>query len=195
MVLLTCLLVQGAENYWPLDVGREWAYASTSKAGALTLRWAVTGTRKVKGAEGVVFSMEVPDASSKPALKRTEVFVLRLEKEGVKFLDWDGAGPGDLGYLLKIPLKKGLKWENRLLAGPEMEVSEGAEDVKVPAGTFTCRKITFVNGYPGGRKVSTTWWLADGTGLVKSEELSEGGGAEPSKKVVELKELKKPEGK
>ncbi len=52
-------------------------------------------------------------------------------------------------------------------------VVEGTETITVPAGTFECLKVTFVNKInagDGNQKINVTQWFAPGVGTVKTEQ-------------------------
>lgn len=67
---------------------------------------------------------------------------------------------------------------------------EGTESVTVPAGTFTCYKVTSVMDYDmmGKKRTSkSSVWYANGAGMVKQESYDESGKVASSSILVELR--------
>lgn len=107
---------------------------------------------------------------------------------------------GELKIELKPGIEAGTKIENqtlRLSFGPETMVMNlweaqycGYESVTVPAGTYDCIKISYVQNVKMGtnkQKSYITAWYAEGIGLVKSVSADKKG---KENSHTELKEVK-----
>lgn len=111
---------------------------------------------------------------------------------------------GELKLSLNPATPAGTKAKNqsvRLHLGPTVittnlweNVVVGQESVTVPAGTFDCMKVTFLQRQSAGGEVSKSYytqWYAEGIGAVRTE-ISEKKGGEPMISIV-LKSVEKPE--
>lgn len=155
----------------PLEPGREWVFAGKEKE----VRWRLGEPKTVAAGERIPLTLDGDPART---------LWLSLHREGIRIDAVEGEPPEvELGWLLKFPLARGASWENPLVGGPKIEF--GDEEITVPAGRYACRRIAFVNEYPGYKSV-TTWWLAADVGPVRIES---------GREKLELKELRKGKGK
>ncbi len=76
-----------------------------------------------------------------------------------------GDAEGHAIALLRFPLAAGAKWDDGQWVG---EI-KGEETVKVPAGTFKAWKVSAIGTYEQAYTAVGTYWIAAGTGIVKSE--------------------------
>lgn len=80
----------------------------------------------------------------------------------------------DVTYTIKMTMGT-LTLMNRTFLVKDRKV-ESRESVKTPAGTFDCYKVTFTTTDDKGRNsVKSAVWYAKDSGLVKSENYSDGG--------------------
>ena len=111
---------------------------------------------------------------------------------------------GELTLQLKPDMAPGTKAKNqsvRLHLGPTVittnlweNVFVGKESITVPAGTFDCVKITFLQRQSAGGEVHKSYytqWYAEGVGAVRTD-VSEKKGGEPMLTIV-LKSIGKAE--
>lgn len=75
------------------------------------------------------------------------------------------AADGHAISLLRFPLQAGKKWDDGQWVG---EI-KGEETVKVHAGTFKAWKVSAIGTYENAYTAVGTYWIAPGTGIVKSE--------------------------
>lgn len=68
---------------------------------------------------------------------------------------------------LHLPLRKGATTTYRVGDRLTTTVVEGTEQLHVPAGTFTCTKLSVSHAHDGGTTATHTVWLAPGIGLVR----------------------------
>lgn len=73
--------------------------------------------------------------------------------------------------LLHFPVVVGSKWDDGLWAGGIL----GSETVTVPAGAFQTYKVDAIGTYQQAYTVVGTYWIAPGTGIVKSDLNTPGG--------------------
>lgn len=182
-------------GYWPIVTGSKWTHVAKKQDREMELTWTATasnGTRRFRK-ECIKLEMEMLDSSApKGAIaKKTWTLYVVQRKDGLVIGDWEGMGGDDFGYLLKFPLKRGTTWENQIFGAPAMRIGDDAEEVRVPAGAFKCKRIEFVNKYPG-TTFTTRWWLAPGTGLVKIESVSKSDKGVADTETVELKKYEAP---
>lgn len=76
-----------------------------------------------------------------------------------------GEAEGHAISLLRLPLAAGAKWDD----GQWIGEIKGEETVKVPAGTFKAWKVSCIGTYEQAYTAVGTYWIAPGTGIVKSE--------------------------
>lgn len=90
----------------------------------------------------------------------------KVQVSGVSYL---GAGaPKAQGFsfdFLRLPLQSGAKWDD----GNWMGRLKGKETVTVPAGTFDAYKVDVIGTYDHAYSAVGYYWIAPGTGIVKSE--------------------------
>lgn len=75
------------------------------------------------------------------------------------------AAEGHSLALVRFPLVSGAKWDD----GQWIGEIKGEETVKVHAGTFKAWKIAAIGTYENAYTAVGTYWVAPGTGIVKSE--------------------------
>ena len=85
--------------------------------------------------------------------------------------------------LLKLPFKKGDKWDRDAKTGKWPRVAVKAEKIKVPAGTFEAIRVEQESPDFGEKVTRATWWFAPSVGIVKTVI---------NDKVVQLRSFKVP---
>lgn len=152
-------------NFFPLAKGTKWEYV-------------------LKGAEKYPWVVEVTDVSEPKKGERavttlTSIILDRKRLAGKYSADGKAVyehtrGGDDLEsplVMIKLPLKAGSKWTEKLKYVGEVtidyEVKE-AEELKVPAGTYTAFPVVQSIKTELGKSTVTTWY-ADGVGMVKQE--------------------------
>jgi len=139
------------------------------------VRWRLGEPKTAAAGERIPLTMGEGDEA--------ETYWVSLHRDGIRIDAIENSPHRAEGWILKFPLAKGTSWSNSILGEPKIEFAD--EEVAVPAGRYACRKISFINEYPGYKSV-TTWWLAADVGPVRVDT---GGGK------LELKELRKGKGK
>ncbi len=174
-LLFVLALAAQAEDpaLFPAETGYRWTYQSKSRLRNVILgtqqEWKAGPKRTVeavsaeqKGTDGRVFVFE----TTAEGAKATRETLLRTPR-GV----FANADSEDYP-LIKFPPKQGDRWHDGF-------VNLGTEVIKVPAGTFTCWKISEQHWLPLGSNSHTRWYAKD-VGIVKELLFSEleGGGHE-----------------
>jgi len=176
-----------APNYYPLAVGNKWVYEQDGR--------------------------EVSEEVTKVAEKDGETRVTTIHSSGpgnhweMEYVVKDGAvyQSRAAGFAFDPPvrhaaldLKAGAKWTSTtppvkgvLAMSGEMAVGE-AEEVKVPAGTFTAVPVVYAVTEESGQKLNKpkvyTYWYAEGVGLVR---MKYDGGEKVLKEFTTAKDAKK----
>ncbi len=165
------------EEYLPLRDGNQWLYVGKQSGADVELARKIAGKKKVKGVDCVMLEIEeAHPEGGRTYSKYTKKLYLKLVRGGIQILDAEPA-PYKIGqeeFLLKFPLEKGQKWGNVLTRTSQInliEVEEKTQEVRVPAGTFTCKVLAFEFQYTGVT-VKHKWYLARGTGFVKIERVT-----------------------
>ena len=164
-------LLSAANDYFPLRVGDNWKYKSTTADGKQSeFNIKVLNEEKENGdtlflVETVSTFQPIHDWYSKPS-----GWVLMHRQEYVKAGSKAEYQPTK--QFLKNPLTSGdsWHWKGKGMMGMEIDESNevsGPETVTVPAGKFEAMKVT-TKVVQGGAPVTKTYWYAGGVGLVKS---------------------------
>jgi len=184
LLFILALVCQAEDpSLFPAETGYRWTYQSKSR-----LRNVLIGTEKEWKA-GPKRIVEV--LSAEPQGTDGRVFVFETAAEGAKTTRQTllrtprGVFPGADGEehpLIKFPPESGDHWADGF-------VNQGTEEITVPAGTFSCWKISEQHWFRLGSK-SRTRWYAKGVGVVKERVFSEmeGGGSED---LFELEKFEK----
>lgn len=161
-----------APDYYPLKPGTKWHYRVTvgGRTGAVACRIA-----KVETIDGQPLARLETVVGEKSVASEH----LRTDAKGIYRHRANGLEPVPPIQLLRYPVKDGDRWESEFSVGEEKGklavVVIGKEEVEVPAGKYKAVKVE-VNTDSGGQKISTTYWFADGVGIVKQR--SDLGGRE-----------------
>lgn len=161
-----------ARSFFPTAIGTRWDYEVVAHPpddpyvdipGTDTLE--LTGTRRAGRA--TVLQLKEQDAYALgarfPELSFDEqVMTVRQVTYLGPFAD---TVEGHAFELLRFPLTVGLKWDDGLWAGKIL----AQETVTVPAGTFQAYKVEAIGTYQQAYTVVGDYWIAPGTGIVKSD--------------------------
>lgn len=152
-----------SSDYYPTKVGTTWKYAFSK--GSLVN----TVTKHEKIGEVMCARLETSTAGKDAKVVSNEhVAVTDAAVERHATL---GFQPDPPVILLKLPAKKGDKWEIDSKVGNETikgtaEVDE--EEVKVKAGTYKTFKVT-TDVTTGGMQIKSVCWYAKDVGMVKQD--------------------------
>ena len=200
-LLLTCVALQAQNAFFPTKEGITMLYVNQDAKGKASSHTQYT-VKEVTGSGDnltISFVMELLDKNKKPRSKSSsEIPCTVTIKDGVVFMDMNSMFAEQItspdikmditGVPLELPsnLQAGqsLKDADMTLTmdmgimkmRTDMKMTDGqceaVEEVSVPAGTFTCHKITQTITTTILRKVvvtTTSTWYASGIGTVKSE--------------------------
>lgn len=157
-----------APNYYPLKQGNKWTHrllVGDQQRGTIVSE--VTATETVDGKE-----LAKLEASVNGQVLASEH--LQVTPEGVLRHKFNGMEVTPPVLLLKYPVKDGDKWEIKTAAGGDKlngTATVTLEDVKVVAGEYkkavkVMLDFTIENTQ---QQVKTTYWFADGIGMVKQD--------------------------
>ncbi|HYV39878.1 MAG TPA: hypothetical protein VE988_29590 [Gemmataceae bacterium] len=155
---------QPKPNYYPLSEGAKWYY-KVEAPGAVGETYVVQAV-KAETIDGVsLFRIETAKKGQDPISEH-----IRSDDTGVFRHRAKGIAINKPICLLKYPVKVGEKWEDEVeVAGQKftmkMEVTK-EEEVAVPAGKYKTVAVRATAAI-GGVEVITTYWFADGVGIVK----------------------------
>jgi hypothetical protein len=161
----------GSKDYFPLQVGDNWNYRSTTADGKQSdFNIKVLSEEKENGntlylVETVSTFQPIHDWYSK-----ANGWVLMHRQEYVK--TGSKADYQPTKQFLKNPLASGdsWHWQGKGMMGVDIDESNqvsGPETISVPAGKFEAMKVT-TKVIQAGAPVAKTYWYAPGVGLVKS---------------------------
>jgi hypothetical protein len=146
------------QNYFPLRVGNEWNYSQTGTPAGPRVRVAVTGTfvdpltgiewSQIEGYNGAVHGVR------QNAIGQVHAWSTRL---WYRF----GASYG-VSWTMSIDTAEG---PEPCSDGATLAILTREDAITVPAGTFTCVRVTFQQSCADGG--ITDEWFAPGVGLVK----------------------------
>ncbi len=150
-------------DYYPLAVGAKWIYKVAAGDAAQEHTMTVT---KIETSGG----QTVARIDNTVAGKRGGADVIAVSDKGVF-----RRGPPPVAFnppicLLKYPVQVGDSWNDTVKVGSETVKAShrvaSLDEVETPAGKFKAVKVIGVTE-TGGQKVETTYWFADGVGVVK----------------------------
>jgi len=151
-----------AADLFPLQMGNKWEYVDAK--GQPSHVEEVTGIEEKDGAKVITVTRS---RNGTAAMKS----VYRVDKEGVSRVS---VGPLEYSpplLFVKPTVKEGEKWTAKLSIGKsdaEYEITVGkAEEIKVPAGTFTAIPVRQQN-LRNKSSAPLEYWFAPNVGLVKS---------------------------
>lgn len=158
-------VVEKQANYYPLQLGATWRSRFTFDGRTCEVVTRIAKIEKIDGVELARLEASVSDAPSPASTEH-----LRATPEGVFRQRYNGLEVEPPLCLLKYPIREGETWKADFKAGSE-EVKGTcrvlpAEEVTVPAGTFTAARVLLeIND--GRMTIKTTYWFAPDLGIVK----------------------------
>jgi hypothetical protein len=157
--------LQGTPNYLPLSEGASWQYKMEAPGVASDSYTIQAVKQEEKTEKSVTFRLE---ASKKGQKMVSET--IRVDETGIARIRADDKPISKPIYLLKYPVKATEKWKDDVeIAGQKMsvEVEVGKEEeITVPAGKYKAVSSK-VDGTMGGIQIVSTYWFAEGVGIVK----------------------------
>jgi hypothetical protein len=147
--------------YYPTQKGDTLVYEVTEHTGKVEFTEVVSASEPIAGGYLVTTKYVPPKAEPYK-------FKFKVTDKGI-FRAAGNVYNADL-CILKLPVKKGEKWEDKISAptnagvGTITYTAVGEEEVEVPAGKF---KAIRVDSVTGGEGVAETEWFALGIGVVK----------------------------
>jgi len=157
------LLAQDASKYYPLKVGNTWSYKFSMNGQTLPLKTKIVAVEKVGGAD--LYHLE----ATIQGVPNTTTEDLEANAKGVFRHKYSGMESKPPVQLLRTPVKDGDTWKSDInIAGQAASLSAkvGREDVTVPAGKYKAVTVKIETDIMG-QKIDTTYWFAEGVGIVK----------------------------
>lgn len=158
---------QESKSFYPLKAGNKWTYQIDSDAVAKGSAKLVNEIAKMEKIDGV--SLARLETTAKERVAATEH--LSVNEKGIFRHRYNGGEITPPICLLKFPIKKDSTWKTESMAGKEklsVSCKSDEEEIEVPAGKFKTMKVVMDAEVAGaGILVSTTYWFAQGVGIVK----------------------------
>lgn len=157
---------QDSKSYYPLKAGNKWTYQIESDAAAKGSKL-INQIAKMEKIDGVpLFRLET---TVKGKVGATEH--LSINDKGIFRNRYNGIEVTPPICMIKFPIKKGSTWKVESKVGEEklnVACKLDEEEIEVPAGKFKTVKVIMDAEVVGaGILVSTTYWFAQGVGMVK----------------------------
>ena len=157
---------QESKSYYPLKAGNKWTYQIESDTAAKGSKL-INQIAKIEKINGV--SLSRLETTMKGRVAATEH--LSVNEKGVFRDRVNGGEITPPICMLKFPIKKGSTWKVESKVGEEklsVSCKSDEEEIEVPAGKFKTVKVVMDAEVVGaGIIVSTTYWFAQGVGVVK----------------------------
>jgi len=172
-----------ATSYLPMEVGNTWDYTLTLAPGLVPAQ--IQDGQQFPYHESVIGVAELQGTSYYVVQARREAVGEYPERIWQQFRREDReaiyARIGDPAYdlpILKLPPQRGDSWADPVFPEVMFTTAAVAEQVTVPAGTFTCVRVdqeydTTVEGSDSPVHVTVRSWYARGVGLVRDETLED----------------------
>jgi hypothetical protein len=172
MKLMACCLLmlfpaslvaqEAASKLYPLKVGNTWHFKFTMGGQTISIVNKITSVEKVDGQE--LFRLEAK--ANDQAMASED---LRADAQGLFRHKFNGQEAKPPVQLLRNPIKVGETWKTTSeIAGESITtaVTVGREEVTVAAGKY--KAVTAkMEAETNGQKFTTTYWFAEGVGMVK----------------------------
>ena len=155
-------------NLCPLELGNRWVFDLKFGSIKSTVTYTVG---KIEKAEGKTLARLESDTNG--TTKGSED--LEVSETGVYRHTLDGVGINPPFCLIQYPFKEGASWTatKYSLNGKWVEAKASAgepTEIEVPAGKFKVYPVTMETVRKNGMAVVSTWYFADGVGLVRQVE-------------------------
>jgi hypothetical protein len=158
---------QDSKSYYPLKVGNKWTYQIESDA-------------VPKGSSKLIHQIAKIDKKAGVSLAQLEIVArdkvtaseyLSVSEKGIFRNNYNGEEITPPTCILKFPIKKNNTWKTESMGGKEklnVTCKSDEEEIEVPAGKFkTVKVVSDAEVVGAGIIVSTTYWFAQGVGVVK----------------------------
>lgn len=149
-------------DYWPVKEGNKWTYRMETNGQTLELTQALAKVEK-KG-EHEIGELETTLNGQVIAREQISSSLKGIFRHGFNGMEVDPPV-----QLLRLPCKKGDKWESEFNVGAEkakVSCEAGEEDVTVAAGQYHAITVE-VDTEIQGQKITAKYWFAPNVGLVK----------------------------
>jgi|694.fasta_scaffold16335_7 hypothetical protein len=158
---------QDSKSYYPLKAGNKWTYQIESDSVAKGSANLINQIAKIEKIDGV--SLARLETIAKGKVAATEH--LNVTEKGIFRNRYNGTEVSPPICILKFPIKKGSTWKTESKVGDEklsVSCKSDEDEIEVPAGKFKTVKVVMDAEVAGaGILVSTTYWFAQGVGIVK----------------------------
>lgn len=158
---------QNEKSYYPLNAGNKWTYQIESDNIPKGSAKLVNQIAKIEKIDNV--SLARLETTAKERIAATEH--LSVNEKGIFRHRYNGVEITPPICLLKFPIKKNDSWKTESVTGKEkvkMACKSDEEEIEVPAGKFKTVKVVLdAEVVDAGIIVSTTYWFASRTGIVK----------------------------
>jgi len=158
---------QDSKSYYPLKAGNKWTYQIESDSVAKGSAKLINQIAKIEKIDGV--SLARLETIAKGKVAATEH--LNATEKGIFRNRYNGTEVSPPICILKFPIKKGSTWKTESKVGDEklsVSCKSDEDEIEVPAGKFKTVKVVMDAEVAGaGILVSTTYWFAQGVGIVK----------------------------
>lgn len=158
---------QNEKSYYPLNAGNKWTYQIESDNIPKGSAKLVNQIAKIEKIDNV--SLARLETTAKERIAATEH--LSVNEKGIFRHRYNGVEITPPICLLKFPIKKNDSWKTESVTGKEkvkMVCKSDEEEIEVPAGKFKTVKVVLdAEVVDAGIIVSTTYWFASRTGIVK----------------------------
>ena len=157
---------QDSKSYYPLKAGNKWTYQIESDTAAKGSKL-INQIAKIEKIDGVSLSRLETTAKGKVVASEH----LSITGKGIFRNRYNGTEVSPPICMLKFPIKKDSTWKVESKVGEEklsVSCKLDEEEIEVPAGKFKTVKVVMDAEVVGaGIIVSTTYWFAQGVGVVK----------------------------
>jgi hypothetical protein len=158
---------QDSKSYYPLKAGNKWTYQIESDSVAKGSANLINQIAKIEKIDGVYLARLETIAKGKVAATEH----LNVTEKGIFRNRYNGTEVSPPICILKFPIKKGSTWKTESKVGDEklsVSCKSDEDEIEVPAGKFKTVKVVMDAEVAGaGILVSTTYWFAQGVGIVK----------------------------
>jgi len=153
----------GGESYFPHANGYAWRM--TGSDGSSTIM-TVEGTASIGSTTVQCFSSLYISSSN---TRSTSEAYYKVDGSGV-YAHGSPSYPSSIGIpLIQFPLEVGKTWDVMVSGSYSTKATViSKENMTVPAGTFDCYKITLATTYGSSEAYTSTLWLGNNAGIVKS---------------------------
>jgi len=174
----------GASNsYLPMATGNTWDYTLTLAPGMVPAQ--IPGGQEFPYNESVIGAADLQGTEYYAVQARRDAVGEHPERIWQQFRREDAQGiyarVGDPAYdltILRLPPRAGDTWTDPIFSEVTFATAAVAEQVTVPAGTFTCVRVeqeydTTPDGAQSPVHITVRSWYARGVGLVRDETLED----------------------